>query len=245
MLQSIRLLYGISLGASDGEIGQVKDFYFDDQKLAVRYVLADTGKWLPGRQILISPHAFVESPLAENNLHANLTRKQVADGPALDLHKTVSRQYEEEYHRHYGWPYYWRGEGLWGGTRGFPFLEVPDDFFPSGPAAADGKPKDTDSHLRSTQDVSGYHLQATDGVNGCVCDFLLDAQSWAVTHLVVKTGHRFTDKEVQIPMGQVDRISRAEFTVHVKLGKEAIERSPAHQLISNTAAIRLHPDHTS
>ena len=58
MLQSIKQLYGEKLGASDGEIGQVKDFYFDDQNWVVRYVVADTGNWLTGRQVLLSPHAF-------------------------------------------------------------------------------------------------------------------------------------------------------------------------------------------
>jgi hypothetical protein len=58
MLQSIKQLYGNKLGASDGDIGHVKDFYFDDQNWAVRYLVADTGSWLPGRQVLLSPHAF-------------------------------------------------------------------------------------------------------------------------------------------------------------------------------------------
>jgi uncharacterized protein YrrD len=46
MLQSRKQLYGHQLGASDGDLGQVKDFYFDDQSWAVRYVIADTGTWL-------------------------------------------------------------------------------------------------------------------------------------------------------------------------------------------------------
>ena len=57
MLQSIQKLYADKLGAADGEIGHVKDFYFDDQSWAVRYLVADTGGWLNGRQVLISPYA--------------------------------------------------------------------------------------------------------------------------------------------------------------------------------------------
>ena len=53
MLRSIKQLYGDKLGASDGEIGRVKDFYFDNQSWAVRYPVADTGSWLAGRQVLI------------------------------------------------------------------------------------------------------------------------------------------------------------------------------------------------
>jgi hypothetical protein len=48
MLLSLRPLYGKKLGASDGDIGHVKDFYFNDQQWAIRYVVADTGSWLSG-----------------------------------------------------------------------------------------------------------------------------------------------------------------------------------------------------
>jgi hypothetical protein len=58
MLRSIRQLYGKKLGACDGDIGHVKDFYFSDQQWVARYVIADTGSWLTGRLVLISPHAF-------------------------------------------------------------------------------------------------------------------------------------------------------------------------------------------
>src|SRR5690348_15861657 len=77
MLHSIKLLYGDKLGASDGHIGHVKDLYFDDKHWVVRYVVADTGSWLPGRQVLISPHAFGSLPQAGKVLRVNLTRKQI------------------------------------------------------------------------------------------------------------------------------------------------------------------------
>ena len=109
MLRIVKELYGAKLGASDGEIGQVKDFYFDDQNWAVRYVVADTGSWLAGRKVLISPHAFGSLHRAGKLLLVNLTRKQIEDSPSIESHKPVSRQYEEEYYRYYGWPYYWQG----------------------------------------------------------------------------------------------------------------------------------------
>jgi hypothetical protein len=57
MLHSVKHLYGDKLGALDGDIRHVKDFLFDDQSGLVRYLVADTGGWLSGRQVLISPHA--------------------------------------------------------------------------------------------------------------------------------------------------------------------------------------------
>lgn len=237
MLQSIKQLYGNRLRASDGDIGEVKDFYFDDQNLAIRYVVADTGHWLRGRLVLLSPHAFGTRDPAAKVMVVNLSRKQIEESPAVEAHKPVSRQYEEEYHRYYGWPYYWKGDGLWGGLRGSPVLEVPYDFFPAKPTEADPKTKDPDVNLRSTQAVSGYHLQATDGIFGHVSDFLMDDKTWAINQLVVKIGHRLTGKEVQIPMSQVERISYKESTVYVKLNKEAVENSPEHRLVPDPGVI--------
>jgi len=231
MLQSIKQLCDEKLGASDGDIGHVKDFYFDDQNWAVRYVIADTGTWLTGRQVLISPYAFAGLQQAEKVLRVNLTRKQIEDSPEIESHKPVSRQYEEEYHRYYGWPSYWQGGGIWG-MSGFPILTVPPKTPPGKPASGiDSQHKRADAHLRSAQAVIGYHIKASDGITGHVCDFMMDGQSWAIRQLVVKTGHRFTGNEVLIPVSKVERISYDDSTVFVNLTKEAVEQSPAHHLL--------------
>lgn len=229
MLQSIKQLHGNKLGASDGDIGQVKDFYFDDQSWAVRYLVADTGSWLPGRQVLLSPHAFEGLHQTGKILQVKLTRKEIEDSPAIEAHKPVSRQHEEEYHRYYGWPAYWLGDGMWG-MGGTSVLEMPPKALPGKSTPNGSQPKPADAHLRSTQAVSGYHVQATDGIIGHVCDFMMDDKSWAIGQLVVKTGHRFTGNEVLIPANQVDRISYDDSTVFVKLTKEAVEKSPPYHL---------------
>jgi hypothetical protein len=221
-------MYGDKLGGSDGDIGHVKDFYFDDQNWAVRYVIADTGSWLTGRQVLISPQAFGDLHQAGKVLRVNLTRKQIEGSPSIESHKPVSRQYEEEYYRYYGWPFYWRGDALWG-MGGVPILELPPKPLLDKPASTGGsQPLRRDAHLRSTQAVNGYHLQASDGTIGHVCDYMMDTQSWAIGQLVIKTGHRFSGKEVRIQTGKVDRISYDESTVFVNLTKEAVEQSPVH-----------------
>ena len=231
MLRSIKQLYGDKLGASDGEIGHVKDFYFDDQNWAIRYLIADTGSWLPGRQVLLSPYSVLHIDRAEKTLRVNLTRKHIEESPSIESHKTVSRQYEEVYYRYYGWPYYWQGSGLWG-VSGFPILDLPAKPLPNEPAAASGPhPERADAHLRSTQAVAGYHLQASDGMLGHVCDFMIDAQSWAIGQLVIKIGHRFSGKEVQIPTKTVDRISYEESTVFVNLTRKAVEQGSAQDLV--------------
>ena len=226
MLRSIKQLYGDNLGAMDGEIGHVKDFYFDDQNWAVRYVITDTGSWLTGRLVLISPYSFGRLAHTDKILRVGLTRKQIEDSPSIESHKPVSRQFEEEYHRYYGWPYYWQGDALWG-MSGVPMMALPPQV---SPPSGSMQPKGPDAHLRSTQAVNGYHLKANDGVLGHVCDFLIDDQSWAVGQLVIKTGHRLSGNEVRIPAGKVTRISYEESTVFVDLTSDAVKESPAHYM---------------
>jgi hypothetical protein len=226
MLRSVKELYGDKLGASDGDIGHVRDCYFDDHNWAIRYVVADTGAWLPGRQVLISPHSIGRLEPAGKVMRVNLTRKQIEDSPSIEAHKPVSRQY----YQYYGWPYYWEGAGIWG-MSGFPILESATRPFAGEPAAAKNpQPENKDAHLRSTKAVNGYQLRTGAESIGHVCDFMMDDQSWAIADLVVKIGHRFSGKEVRVPAGKVDRISWDESTVFVSLTREAVEQSPEHPL---------------
>jgi len=55
MLRSTKELEHYAIGATDGDIGHVNDFYFDDDAWVVRYLVVDTGTWLAGRTVLISP----------------------------------------------------------------------------------------------------------------------------------------------------------------------------------------------
>jgi len=230
MLRSIKQLYGDKLGASDGDLGHVKDFYFDDDNWVIRYLVADTGTWLPGRKVLISPHSLGRLEQAQKVLRVNLTRKQIEDSPAIETHKPVSRQYEEDYYKHYGWPYYWQGDGLWG-MSGFPILEMPPK--PLGnasPRLSGSQPESADAHLRSTQAIAGYLLRTGGAELGHISDFMVDAESWQIGQLVIKTGHRFSGKEVLIPTKSVDRINYDDSTVLATLTSAEVDKIPEHQL---------------
>lgn len=226
MLQSVTKLFEDKLGASDGEIGHVKDFYFDDQNWAVRYLVADTGSWMPGRLVLISPHALGTLYQAGRILLVNLTRHEIENSPLIESHKPVSRQYEEEYHRYYGWPFYWQGDQLWG-MSAFPIASSPSGRSTSKRSTAKGgKRKSGDPHLRSAKAIIGYHIQATDEVFGHVTDFVLDDKDWTIRQVVIDTGHWLQGKRVMISPSQINRIAWDESKVYVDLTKEAVLGSP-------------------
>jgi hypothetical protein len=221
MLRSVNALCRDKLGASDGEIGRVNDFYFDDQNWAVRYLVADTGSWMPGRLVLLSPHAFGDLYQGGRVLLVNLTRQQIEKSPLIESHKPVSRQYEEEYHRYYGWPFYWQGGQMWG-VSAFPALSPP----PRQTLAENGRHETGDPHLRSAKAVIGYHVQATDELIGHVTDFVMDDKTWAIQQVVVDTGHWLSGKRVMISPSQINRISWDESKVYVNLTKDAVLSSP-------------------
>jgi uncharacterized protein YrrD len=225
MLLNTNELYGHKLTASDGEIGHLKDFYFDDQRWALRYLVVDTGTWLTNRLVLISPHAFGELDRENNQLHVNLTRAQIEKAPSADTHRPVSRQYETDYYAYYGWPTYWSGDLMWG-MAGFPIVTPPAE----GASLHHGHNQRDELHLRSTTEVKGYDIQATTGSIGSVTSFMVDDKSWAISKLVVETGHWYSGKEILISPSKIKRISYAEAKVFVKLSKADIPYTAENNL---------------
>jgi hypothetical protein len=208
-------LYGKKLTAMDGDIGHVKDFYFDDHAWAIRYVVVDTGSWLTGRLVLLSPHAFGRLELHGDTLRVNLLKSQIQASPSIATHETVSRQFEERYYRSYGWPVYWQGGEMWG-MCGNPFV--------AGPLPRDIEVRKklelrADRHLQSTKTVTGYSVEAVDGTIGHVRGFQVDAASWAVRGLVVEAGHWYSGREILIPPANVDRIETEGSKVVTRLSR--------------------------
>jgi hypothetical protein len=226
MLQNTKDLYGHKLSALDGEIGHVKDFYFDDKSWVIRYLVADTGSWLTGRLVLLSPHAFGNWDQFDRVLHLKLPIKQIENSPSIESHKPVSRQYEIEYHRYYGWPVYWNGGAIWG-LGGSPVVLPPS----KDEMEEELHPHPDDKHLQSTRAVTGYHIQAADETIGQVSGFLVDDKNWAIHKLVVETGHWYSGKEILISPSKVERISYKESKVFVNLTKADIQRTGENEVV--------------
>jgi uncharacterized protein YrrD len=221
MLRSLKELYGYALQATDGEIGTVEEFYFDDEKWAVRYLVANAGSWLTGRLVLISPLALGEPDWGSQRLPVKLTREQIRNSPDIDTAKPISRQHEIDYYQYYGWPYYWAGAETWG-VSPLPLAAPP----PPPPAEKASGQAPGDVHLRSSREVEGYHIQARDGEIGHVEDFIVDDETWRLRYLVVDTRNWWPGKKVLVAPEWIARISWEEALVHVDLTREAIKAGP-------------------
>ena len=221
MLIKAKTLQGYKLDSLDGELGKVTEFYFDDRHWTIRYLVADTGNWLTGRQVLISPHALFAASKEEQHIAVNLTKKQIEDSPSLESDKPVSRQFEMSYYAYYGWPQYWGGPFMWGP---YPYIVHERDNVKK--HAKDEKA--WDPHLRSTHDVGGYHIHATDGEIGHVEDFIIDDETWAIRYVIVDTRNWWPGNKVLISSKWIERVSWNESKVFVDLSRETIKKSPQY-----------------
>jgi hypothetical protein len=227
MLRNTNQLKGLSIHATDGELGTANEFYFDDESWAIRYLTVETGGWLGGRQVLVSPYSILRIDMVARRVDVALTKKQVEDSPDIDTRKPVSRQHEASYLNYYGYPYYWGGPYLWG-----------PGYYPSGLAvplfateevrSARAQGESADSHLRSTSEVAGYHIEALDGEIGAVNGFLVDDEAWSIRYIEAVTRNWWPGKDVIFSPAWIEKVSWEESKVSVGLTREKIKGCPEY-----------------
>ena len=240
MLRNTNDLQGYAIGATDGLIGHLKDFYFDDEKWVIRYLIVDTGTWLSSRQVLISPMAIGTPNWSDEVLPASMTKEQIRSSPDIDTNKPVSRQHEIEYSSYYTYPYYWGGSGLWGGEMGPNMIMPGYEGQRAGPhpvrtpeemaqeQARSLAREGLDTHLRSCKAVMGYHIHASDGDIGHVQSLLIDQETWAVRYLVVDTSNWWLGHKVLIVPQWVQNIDWSDSKVSVNLSRQAVQDAPIY-----------------
>lgn len=236
MLRSVNELKGKALHASDGELGTVDQFLFDDESWTIRYLVAETGKLL-GRKVLISPIS-IDRNQKKDGLSLSLTKEQIQNSPSIDADKPVSRQHETEYFNYYGYPYYWGGPGLWGGTsyplgrpsssRSLGYSDRTSGYAGTAATARSQPAEKEDPHLRSTREVIGYYIEASDGDIGHVEDFLIDDENWAIRYVVVDTVNWWPGKKVVVAPQWIKDVSWTESRVYVDLSRERIKNAPEY-----------------
>lgn len=231
MLRDMQELQGYSIQATDGKIGHVHSFYFDDQSGTVRYLVVETGNWLTERQVLISPESLGRPDGNDKKLPVNLTKAEIEESPSIANDEPVSRQMEVTLRDYYGWSPYWQT------------AMAPDAWSSIPPAvptvagqqhereleeAVALKTEEPNLHLRSSREVIGYHIQALDGEIGHVETFLVDEANWRIQYLVVDTRNWLPGKKVLVAPEWIERIVWEERKVHVDLSKEQIKSSPEY-----------------
>jgi len=87
MLWNASVINGYAIAASDGRLGSVRDFLFDDASWLVRWLVVDTGNWLSGRKVLLPPSVLGHLDSARREFSVGLTKQQVKDSPDIDTER--------------------------------------------------------------------------------------------------------------------------------------------------------------
>ncbi len=241
MLTQAKTLEGFKLFSLDGEIGNIKDFYFDDQHWAIRYLVLDTGNWLISRKVLISPCSLTSIDEKNEIIFIDSTKEQIENSPSINSENQISQQFESDYYGFYGFPTYWGGPYMWGPS---PYIVRDRNLWKK---FANGE-QAWNPHLRSTREVSGYGIHATDGEIGHVVDFIIDDETWAIRYLVIDTQNWWPGKKVLVSPLWIERVNWEESQILFKISRKTIKEAPEYieeAMLSREYEIRLnqHYDH--
>ena len=224
-------LKGFAIEASDGSIGTVSDFLFDDRSWQIRWLVVSTGSWLSGRKILVHSSAIGQPDYQREAVPVRLTKQQVKDSPDILSDAPVSKQMETNLYGYYGWDPLWGGGNYFGGYTsgmGGAFDPVPPRF-DTNLLEADRSSSSLDSgdpHLRSLAEVVGYHIQAKDGPIGHVENFLVDDETWGIRYLIIDTKNWWPGQHVLMSPYAVHGISWSDRDVTLDVTRDKVKNSP-------------------
>ncbi len=229
MLQVISALEGFPIEATDGRIGTVADFLFDDASWRVRWLVVECGTWLKGRKVLI-PSSSVSYRLDDLQLDVKLTKSQVESSPELSENEPVAQWMESRAYSCYSLAPDWDAPYLSGipGAMASPF-QTPA-FFGAGEEEPrqDREPDEPsrDSHLRSVTEVIGYRIHAQDGAIGHVENFMIDLADWKLQYFIVDTSNWWFGKRVLISLAAATTIEWSDQHVSLDVTQEQVKSSP-------------------
>jgi uncharacterized protein YrrD len=243
MKRKIKSLIGFTIQATNGEIGKVKEFYFDDITWTIRYLIVETGSWLFGKKILLSPQALLTPDWEKHTFAANLTMAEIKDSPEIDTDKPISRQHEMDLYGYYPWGNYYWGSGMDIGGMGMPYASSIDQVAQKEADKSVNDNSNEDTHLRSTEEVIGYNIKATDGEIGVVEGFIINDHTWSIVFMEVNTGDWFPGKKVLVAPEWIKQINWKTSLVLVNASEDQVKNSPEYvpsQELNNSYEADLH-----
>ncbi len=106
-LQSSKDLMGYEVQGKGGAIGKIVDFIFDDNDWRLRYMIVDTGDWLPSRQVPLSIDWINLVVTDKHVVNVGIAKSDVAQAPVYDSRVIPTREFESKLYRYYQKPEYW------------------------------------------------------------------------------------------------------------------------------------------
>jgi len=229
MLWDAAAIKGYTIAGSDGPLGTVSDFLFDDASWKMRWLVVDVGRWLSGRNVLIPVSALGRPDPASRQFFVKLTVQQIKVCPDIAQHLPVSRQAESDLYAYYGWEPYW-ADSYFGDMMPTAFVPRPYQALarPRELGRVNSPKRPGDPHLRSIEAIIGYHVHATDGEIGHVGDFLAEEPGWDIRYIKVDTKNWLPGRRVVISPLSISAIDWAQRLVFLDVDREKVRHSPLY-----------------
>ncbi|MBF0288714.1 MAG: PRC-barrel domain-containing protein [SAR324 cluster bacterium] len=208
-------LSGYHLHTLDGEMGKLKQIYFDDHHWTARYFVVDSARSSIGHDVLVNPSEIKDIDDANEYFELNQTREQINHSPPPDTVLPVSHHHEQEYSHYYGWMPDWTADPIFGAPLIHPPVSEEDVNTP-------------EQQLRSSNEVIGYRIQAEDGEIGHVEDFIVEDPDWKIRYLEINTGNWLPGKKVLIAPTWIRQVSWTDKQVTINLTREAVHSAPTY-----------------
>ena len=184
---------GAKVTCTDGAAGQVTLVIFMPTTEKITHVVIND-LLFPETEYLVSVDHITESSLAL--IHLNCSREELSKMPVFDKEEFVPPFLPGSMSSPYMmWPYF---------APEATFMKVEKEHIPADELA-----------IRR-----GARVDATDGYVGRVDEFLINPQDDLITHLVLREGHLWGQKDVTIPVGMIDHYQ--DTTVFLKINKSQI-----------------------
>jgi hypothetical protein len=219
MLRNLKKLQGYALRAADGDVGRIREFYFDDDYWTVRYLAVD----LDAKQVLISPVYLGGIDDDRKVVQVTLSKEQVQESPSSRAATPIPRQQERRFFSYYAWAPYWLRADRWG-TESYPsYLSVPGIRTGDIPESGLGDPD-----LRSTGIVGQYRVAALDGELGTVDDLIADDNGWVIRYLVVDAGAWLPGRKIVLSPLWINRVSWSSDAIMADVPRQVIRDAPPY-----------------
>jgi hypothetical protein len=196
----------------------------------VRYMVVQASPRLQGRRLLL-PSTVIEPPdWIEKVLPVSLTVAEVEASPEVDLREPLTRHRLTELHEYYGWPPSWTESRL---RSTVPVGPSELQAAKAAQVGLEGKEPTTEPvvggpHLRSTEEVVGYHVHGEDGAIGKLVDLLVDEEEWRIRYLLVDTGEWLSGRQVTLAPDWIESVSWLQSEISVASTRQEVSEAPEY-----------------
>lgn len=227
MFINFKQLTSSHINAIDGELGKVKDVYFDDRHWTIRFLVVDVHPWLAlSQKVMLSPIALLNFNVKDAEVKVSMSKEMIENCPKVEDYATVSREFEKKYFDYFGYGYYWTGPSMWGDYT-YPSALFNRELLPH--SAIQETEMDKINQLRSAYEIQNYDVEEIDGSKGRVQDCIWNTHDWSLKYLVIDARNWLPDgKKVLISPRQIESMNWENKVVKCRLSIEQIDDCPEY-----------------